>query len=154
PGQYEGYLHGRPACIHVWLLYLQASPRGESGRGEVERPPQVRDGAGPDAGPARSFRAHPDWALIWRLSYSHPVSTCPRPALDIPAHRQPALVLDETGDLGDAPARTQIGEDERPRAAHALGVPFHDLERGPDMRSEVNLVDHQEVGAGDTGTAL
>jgi hypothetical protein len=63
PSQYQGYVHRRAARVHVRLLRFQASARGEAGRGEIERPSlQVRDGAGPHAGPARSFRAHPDWA--------------------------------------------------------------------------------------------
>src|SRR5260370_42145923 len=46
---------------------------------------------------------------------------------------QAALVLEEPGDLIDTLAGAQIAEDERTRAAHALGVALHDLERGADM---------------------
>ena len=37
---------------------------------------------------------------------------------------------------------------------HRLGVPAHHLEVGPDQRGQVDLVDHQQVGAGDAGAAL
>ncbi len=47
-----------------------------------------------------------------------------------------------------------VGEDERPRPAHALGVALHHLEGGADMRGEVDLVDDQQVGPGDPGAAL
>src|SRR5258707_1269695 len=46
---------------------------------------------------------------------------------------KPALVLDETGDLVDALAGAQIAEDERPRAAHALGVALHPRQRSADV---------------------
>src|SRR5438552_2263905 len=39
------------------------------------------------------------------------------------------LVLDEAHDLSDPVARLEIGEHERPLAAHALGVALHNLER-------------------------
>jgi hypothetical protein len=51
-------------------------------------------------------------------------------------------------------AYTQIGENEGPLPPHAFGVALHHLERGPDMRGEVDLVDDQEIGAGDAGAAL
>ena len=35
----EGHVHGRPARVHLRLLRFQASPRRESGRGEIARPP-------------------------------------------------------------------------------------------------------------------
>ena len=67
---------------------------------------------------------------------------------------QPTFVLDETGDLVDSLSRAQIAKDERPRAPHALGVAFHECERGADMGRQIDLVDHQEVGAGDARAAL
>jgi hypothetical protein len=38
-----------------------------------------------------------------------------------------------------------------PIAAHAPRVAFHHAEIGADQRREVDLVDHQEIGAGDAG---
>ncbi len=37
---------------------------------------------------------------------------------------------------------------------HAPGVPVHHLEAGTDQRGKVDLVDDQEIRAGDAGTAL
>ena len=48
----------------------------------------------------------------------------------------------------------QIGEDERPVAAHLAGVAVHHVEVGADMRGEVDLVDEQQVGARDAGAAF
>ena len=39
-------------------------------------------------------------------------------------------------------------------AAHLLGVALHHLERGADIRREIDLVDDQQIGAGDAGAAL
>jgi hypothetical protein len=36
-------------------------------------------------------------------------------------------------------------------AAHLLRVALHHVERSADMRREVDLVDHQQVGARDAG---
>ena len=52
-----------------------------------------------------------------------------------------------------SPARRLVKTKGR-AAAHALGVALHDLEDGADVRREVDLVDHQQVGAGDAGPAL
>ena len=67
---------------------------------------------------------------------------------------QPTLVLDETGDGVDTLAGAQIAEHERTRAAHALGVALHDRERGADVRREIDLVDHEQVGARDARAAF
>ena len=40
------------------------------------------------------------------------------------------------GDVIEAAADAQIAEDERARAAHALGVALHHFERGADMRAK------------------
>ena len=48
----------------------------------------------------------------------------------------------------------QIGEDEGPRAAHALGLALHGFQRRADIGREIDLVDHQKVGAGDARAAL
>ena len=39
-------------------------------------------------------------------------------------------------------------------AAHPARIAVHDVEVGADQRREVDLVDHQQVGAGDAGPAL
>ena len=46
---------------------------------------------------------------------------------------EPTEVADQGRDLGDAFARFHIGEDERPAAAHTLGVAVHDVQVGTDM---------------------
>ena len=60
----------------------------------------------------------------------------------------------KSGDLGDALVLLQIGEDEGPLAAHLARVAVHHLEVGADQRREIDLVDDQQVGAGDAGPAL
>src|ERR1700745_74422 len=67
---------------------------------------------------------------------------------------QPTLVLDETGDGVDALAGAQIAEHEGARAAHAPGVALHDRERGADVGREIDLVDHEQVGARDARAAF
>src|SRR5438874_580436 len=49
---------------------------------------------------------------------------------------------------------TQADENEGPIAAHPLAIAPHDLEIGADMRSEVDLVDHQQIAAGDAWASL
>ena len=68
--------------------------------------------------------------------------------------RQPALLLNKLGDLRHPVALAQVGHHERSDAAHALGIPLHDLKRGAHVGGEIDLIDHQEIGAGDAGTAL
>src|SRR4051812_35968824 len=58
---------------------------------------------------------------------------------------EPAALLDEAHDLVDRLARADIGEQERPQAAHLVRITVHHLEAGADMRREVDLVDHQKV---------
>ena len=50
--------------------------------------------------------------------------------------------------------RQQIGEDERPVATHLAGVAVHHVEVGADVRGEVDLVDEQQVRAGNDGAAF
>ena len=63
-------------------------------------------------------------------------------------------MLNEGRDLIDAFAFAQIGEHERPLPPHPLGVALHHFERGADVGREVDLVDDEEIGAGDAGAAL
>src|SRR5262245_25327563 len=77
-----------------------------------------------------------------------------KPGKDESGQSQPALLLDETRDLLDAVARAQVGEDEGARAAHALCLALHRLERGADIGGEIDLVDHEEVRAGDAWPAF
>src|SRR5258708_37775339 len=65
-----------------------------------------------------------------------------------------ALGLDEADDALEPLALLQVGHDERPLAAHPFRVGVHLLQGSADMRGEVDLVDHQKIGAGDAGTAL
>ena len=51
-------------------------------------------------------------------------------------------------------ARLDVGEDEGAVAAHLAGVAVHHLQAGADHRSEVGLVDHQQVRPGDARPAL
>ena len=67
------------------------------------------------------------------------------PAPERLGHAEPALFLDEARDLFDALAFAQIGEDEGPAAAHPLRLAFHRLQRSPDMRRQIDLVDHQQI---------
>src|SRR5215831_13517505 len=67
---------------------------------------------------------------------------------------QAAALLDEPHDCLEALPDAQIAEHEWTRAAHALGVALHDIERGADMRRKVDLVDDQEVGAGNARSAF
>ena len=61
---------------------------------------------------------------------------------------------DEVGDHRQAQPLAQVGEDERPLTAHPPRVPLHDLQRRAHVRGQVDLVDHQQVRAGDPGAAL
>ena len=98
----------------------------------------------------------------WRLAQSKPAPSTaltrgPPPPLrggGRSPHLQPALLLDEARDLVNARAGAQVGENERTRAAHALRLALHGFQRGADIRREIDLVDHQKVGAGDAGAAL
>src|SRR5438552_4028546 len=65
----------------------------------------------------------------------------------------PAL-LDEAYDGVDALPCLKVGEDERPVAAHPTRVAVHDFQRRADQRREIDLVDHQEIGLGDSRAAL
>src|SRR5262250_251481 len=67
---------------------------------------------------------------------------------------KPTLALDETRNRFHARTGAQVGEDERPLAAHALGVAFHHRQRGTDMRRQVRLVDDEQIRAGDAGSTL
>jgi hypothetical protein len=60
---------------------------------------------------------------------------------------QPALRNDKAGDIRNALARLQIGEDERPLAAHAPRAGFRHAGIGTRQRGEADLVDHQQIGA-------
>src|SRR5262249_734319 len=48
--------------------------------------------------------------------------------------------------LPQACAALEIREHERPIAAHQLGVARHDVEAGADVRGEIDLVDHEQIG--------
>ena len=63
-------------------------------------------------------------------------------------------MLDALRDVGDAIARAQVRHHERPLPAHPGRIPPHDLQRRADIRREVDLVDHQKVGARDARPAL
>src|SRR6476619_6588317 len=78
----------------------------------------------------------------------------PSSAFRTSSRAEAAFLLDKAGDLVDALADAQIAEDEGTRAAHAPGIALHDGKRGADVRREVDLVDHEQIGAGDAGTAL
>src|SRR5436853_1905098 len=64
------------------------------------------------------------------------------------------FAFQEACHLGGALASFQVGEHERPAATDATGVLFHHLERGADVRGEIDLVDDEQVGTGDAGAAL
>src|SRR5216683_6367143 len=67
---------------------------------------------------------------------------------------EPAFVFDEARDRVDAASGSEVGEHERAGAAHAFGIALHDFERGADVRRKIDLVDDQEIRAGDAGAAL
>ena len=62
--------------------------------------------------------------------------------------------LDEAHHVVDALAALEVREHERARAALSARIALHDLERRADVRSEVDLVDHEQIRAGDAGAAL
>src|SRR5262249_20136099 len=68
--------------------------------------------------------------------------------------RQPALLEDEARDLLDAGPSLQIREYERAFGPHALGIRRHDGEVRADQRRQVDLVDDEQVRAGDSWSAL
>ena len=67
---------------------------------------------------------------------------------------QAAVLFDEGGDFRDPLPCPDIGEDEGAVAAHFFGVAVHDVQAGADEGGEVDLVDDQQVAAGDAGAAL
>src|SRR6478735_291427 len=67
---------------------------------------------------------------------------------------QQAGAHDEFTHAVDAGARLQVGEYERLRAAHLFGVAIHDLERGTNVRGQIDLVDNQEIALGDPGATF
>jgi hypothetical protein len=64
------------------------------------------------------------------------------------------LGFDEADDVPEALAGLEVGEHERPLAAHAARIAVHHLQRGADHRREVDLVDDEQVALGDAGAAL
>ena len=72
----------------------------------------------------------------------------------VAARREQAARLDERDDVGQALPGLQVGEHERPLAAHPARVAVHHLERRADHRREVDLVDDQQVRARDARPAL
>ncbi|MNR10442.1 hypothetical protein D3C85_1266940 [compost metagenome] len=48
----------------------------------------------------------------------------------------------------------QVGKSPRSLRAHPVGVALHHFQRSPDVGGQVDLVDHQEVGLGDSRAAL
>src|SRR6201984_1710922 len=67
---------------------------------------------------------------------------------------QATLLNDEVCDWFNPFATLQVRKDERPLPAHPERVRFHDPEIRPYQRSQVDLVNDQKVGAGNSGTAL
>ena len=67
---------------------------------------------------------------------------------------EPSSLADEIDHLRNALARAHVGEDEGPLAAHPLGVALHDAQIGADQRRKIDLVDHQQIGAGDAGASF
>src|SRR5215469_17703316 len=70
------------------------------------------------------------------------------------AASQPALGRDESHNRVYAFAQLEVGEDEGAGAAHAARIAVHDLEAGADLRSEIDFVDDEKIGAGDPGAAF
>ena len=70
---------------------------------------------------------------------------------------QHAALFNEGHHIGQAIQGFQVGHD--PGAgfsvgAHAVSVVSHDLQVGPHMRSQVGLVDHEQIAFGDAGAAF
>src|SRR5579883_2457635 len=68
--------------------------------------------------------------------------------------RQSAGPNDKIGDLGHALVLLEIGEKERARPAHLAGVAIHHVEARPHQRCQIDLVDHEEIGARDPRPSL
>src|SRR5580692_10295744 len=62
--------------------------------------------------------------------------------------------LNPAGDGVHSGAIFEIGEDVRFSSANARRVSLHHFEAGADIRSKVNLVDHQKAGVGDARTSF
>ena len=54
----------------------------------------------------------------------------------------------------DSGAIFEIGEDVRFASANSRGVSLHNFQAGADVRSQVNLVNDQKSGVGDSGSAF
>src|SRR5688572_14770046 len=81
-------------------------------------------------------------------------ATVPASASLSPPRSKPALSDDELDDPVGPLAGFQIGEYKGPFAAHAPCVAVHHLKARSDQWRQVDLVDDQEVGAGDAGAAF
>src|SRR5580658_8685867 len=72
--------------------------------------------------------------------------------------RDRAGMLPGMNDVADylinAAIMTNLREHKRAGAAHPSGVTFHDAKVGPDGRGQVSLVDDQQIGLGDAGSAF
>src|SRR5262249_2895345 len=91
--------------------------RSHHSKGARARPPEARRCWGPSAPRPR--------AAAGPLARHGPQST---------------PLFNEARHLGGSLTRLQVGEHERPLAAHALGILLHHLERGAHVGSKIGLV--------------
>src|SRR5262249_5764325 len=124
-----------------WRLPLRRLRRD---RTALAAPPGLR--ADPPAKPrARRGLAAAAYRLVRRRTGTdRPLAFC----LQSPGLRH------EIGDLRHPLVLLEIGEEKRPLAAHLPGVAVHDFEAGPHQRSQIDLVDDEQIRAGDPGAAL
>ena len=72
--------------------------------------------------------------------------------MTMPALRQE--MLNPSDNLGKSQPSLQIGEEIRQVAPHPLAVPIHDREIRPDVRSQIDLIDHEQIGASNPWAAF
>src|SRR5271166_3558795 len=110
------------------------------------REDELRSNRSPRAALGRSMRKQRKASCSAQESPQTRASPSPR--------RQPALVAEEGDHLIHPFAGLHVRHHERSALAHRRRVARHHFERGADVRGEVDLVDDEQVRAGDAGAAF
>src|SRR5260370_752317 len=64
------------------------------------------------------------------------------------------LLLHPCFQSGHAHTTPQVGKQKRPVATHLASIALHDLERCSNVRSQIYLIDNQQIGTDDSRAAF
>lgn len=81
--------------------------------------------------------------LMWRMSIH-----------EVPTSRRRKVPFQPCGDIRQTASIFQICEQKRPGSTHFARITLHHFERSADIRSEIDLVDNQQIGTRNSGSAL